>query len=105
MTGQVRGGSRGRRGRHVLVDGGVEAGDVGRVEVGRGDIGDVGAGVEGLVLGAVKVGCVLDLDGGVCALGRRPWWVGDGEAGVAGVDFGDGDRGEDVAEVGLGLGV
>ena len=61
--------SRRRRGRHVVGVGGVEAGDVGEVEASGGDKGDVGAGVEGLVLGAVKVGRVFDLDGGVGAWG------------------------------------
>lgn len=104
MARQVgRGARRGGRG-HVLVRGGVEAGDGVLVEGGGGDEGDVGAGVEGLVLGAVEVGSVEDLEGGVRAGGDGGGLVGDGEARVAGVDFRDGGAGE-AGEVGLGLGV
>ena len=67
MPRQVSRNPRRRGRRYVLVFGGIEADDVGRVEVGGRDVGDVGAGVEGLVLGAVKIGRVLDLNGGVCA--------------------------------------
>ncbi len=100
--------SRRRRGRHVVGVGGVEAGDVGEVVALGGDKGDVGAGVEGLVLGAVEVGRVFDLDGGVGAW--RDGGAGGGEvvwerdAGVARVDLGD-EGCCDGGEVGLGFGV
>ncbi len=100
--------SRRRRGRNVVRVGGVEAGDVGEVEARSGDKGDVGAGVEGLVLGAVEVGRVLDLDGGVGAWGDGGAGGGkavrERDAGVPRVNFRD-EGGGDGGEVGLGLGV
>jgi hypothetical protein len=101
VPGQVGGRSRGCGGGHVHVRGGVEAGDVGEVEVGRLDVGDVGAGVEGLVFRAVEVGSVLQLDGGVCARGDVRRRAGDVQARVAWIYFPDGDGVEDVGEVRL----
>lgn len=51
------------------------------------DEADVGAGVKGLVLRGVKVGNVLDLEGGVGAGGDARGGVGDGDAGVPAVEF------------------
>jgi hypothetical protein len=104
MSRQIRRRPRRCRCGHVLVGRGVEAGDVGLVEGGLGDEGDVGAGVEGLVLRAVEVGGVLDLDGGVGARDDGGLLVWDREAGVAWVELGDGDGGE-RGEVVLGFGV
>ena len=108
MARQVGRRSHRRRGRHVVGVGGVEAGDVGEVEARGGDKGDVGAGVEGLVLGAVEVGRVFDLDGGVGAWSDGGASGGEavreGDAGVPRVDLGD-EGGCDGGEVGLGFGV
>jgi hypothetical protein len=104
VPGQVGGCSRRRRGGDIHVLGRVEAGDIGLVEGGGGDIGDIGAGVEGLVLRAVEVGRVLDLDGRIGAGADGGGRVGDGNAGVAWVELGDG-RGAEGREVGLGFGV
>lgn len=103
MARQTGGRACGRRGRDVHVLGGVEAGDVGLVEVCGADVGDVGAGVEGLVLRTVEVGRVSQLDGGVCARGDVGGWAGDSQAGVAWVYFVDGDGIKNVGEVGLGF--
>ena len=92
-----------RRGDVVLGVCGVEAGYTGRVELRSVDEGDVGADVEGLVLGTVEVSGVFELECGVGAWGDRPGsGVGYQEAGVARVDFGD-DVGDEGNEVGLGL--
>lgn len=93
MPGQVSGhDARGRRGRHVVGRGAVEADLVdGRGVEGRGaDKGDVGAGVEELVEGMVEVGGVADLDGGVGAFGDGGGGRREGEAGVAWVEFAEG---------------
>jgi hypothetical protein len=62
MPWQIRRRARHRGRGDVSVVGCVEAGDVGLVEARGRDEDDVGAGVEGLVLGAVEIGRVLDLE-------------------------------------------
>jgi hypothetical protein len=57
-----------------------------------------------LVLGAVEVGDVADLERGVGSRAGSCGRVRDGEAAVAGVDFGDGEL-EEGLEVELGAGV
>lgn len=70
----------------VILARGVEAGNA-DVE-GRGlDEADVSAGVEGLVLGLVEVGDVLDLEGGEVAGRGGVRGVRDGDAGVADVEL------------------
>lgn len=81
---------------------GVEARDR-NVKVLLEDVDDVGAGVEGLVLGPVEVGGVLELDGGNLAGGDARRGLGEVEARVAGVDFFEGNWVGHEGEVLLGF--
>ena len=47
------------------------------------DVGDVSAGVEGLVLGLIEVGSIHDLERGIGACGGPARGIGDRDAGVA----------------------
>lgn len=82
----------------------IEARDIVVVYLGGGNVCDVGAGVESLVLGPIEVGYVLELQGCVCAWGGPSRRIRDGDAAVSRVDFGDGELTEGV-EVGLGSGI
>lgn len=105
MAGQVGRRARGRGCRNILVIGGVEAGHGVLVEVCGPDVGDVGACVEGLVLWAVEVGRISQLDGGVGAGGDGGGRVGDVQACVPWVHFPDRNGVENVSEVGLRFGI
>lgn len=83
---------------------GVEAGDA-LAQVVVLDEGDVGAGVEGLVLGLVEVGDVHDLQRGVVAHSDRRGGIADGHAVVAGVNLLEVLRVDEDCEVVVCLGV
>ena len=69
----------GSRGALTIVDGGVEAGDGGG-EILVQDIGNVGTGIEGLVLRRVKIGSVDDLQSRVAASRHGVGRVGNADA-------------------------